>query len=233
MTAAVPAGLVAPKTRESRDHDASAKESSTADPIKVAKIKVSATIDQRKRELGDEGEQWALADTMGKLLALDDDDRARAVEDVRRLLSYFEPEATKGLLEYASAAAAPRLDDEDDDLVAALEGLLHVSRYSDGFGFDVIGWAPPEPGTPPQAICQEVKSTSGSGFHLSSNEWNIARELRAKGAASRYSVLAVRRGKAGEIPVSMDLLVDPVGLKEAGLLLLETDGYVARYTTAR
>ena len=79
-------------------------------------------------------------------------------------------------------------------------------------------------------MCLEVKSTSGGRFHLSSNEWCIAGELASKGAANRYAVLAVHRGKAGEVPVSMVLLVDPVGLKEMGLILLETDGYVAKYT---
>lgn len=170
-----------------------------------------------------------LADVVGTLLAMNDANRARAVEDVRRLLGYFEPAATKPLLEHASAAAALGQKDDDVDLIAALEGLLHVSRDSDGFGFDLIGWASPEPDSAPHAMCVEVKSTSGGGFHLSNNEWNKASELRSKGAANRYAVLAVNRGKAGEVPVSMDLLVDPVGLKEAGLLRLETDGYVAKY----
>lgn len=230
VTAAAPAGLVVPKSRRLRISEPTEQGSSTPGPIKVAKIKISPTFDQRKRELGDEGEQWALADTVGTFLAMNDSDRAIAVEDIRRLLEYFEPEATKQLLEHASAVAAPRQEDDDDDLVAALEGLLHVSRYSDGFGFDLIGWAPPEPGAPPHAMCLEVKSTSGGRFHLSSNEWCIAGELPSKGAANRYAVLAVHRGKAGEVPVSMVLLVDPVGLKEMGLILLETDGYVAKYT---
>lgn len=107
MTAAVPAGLVAPKAAEAHLREAT-EQGSLADPIKVSKIKVSATFDQRKRELGDGGEQWALADVVGTLLAMNDADRASAVEDVRRLLGYFEPAATKRLLEHASAAAAPR-----------------------------------------------------------------------------------------------------------------------------
>lgn len=233
MTAAVPAGLVAPKLPRTPVHEETKQGSEPPDRIKVSKIKVSATFDQRKRELGDEGEQWGLADAVSTFLAMTDADRASAVEDVRRLLGYFDSDASTRLLEHASAAAAPRQDDDEDDLVASLEGLLHVSRHSDGFGFDLIGWASPEPDAPPHAMCLEVKSTSGGGFHLSSNEWRVAGELKATGAANRYAVLAVHRGKAGEVPVSMDLLVDPVGLKASGLLRLEPDGYVAKYATAR
>lgn len=229
MTAMVPAGLIAPKPP--RQHaGTTSKTDGLTSPIKVSKIKVSSTFDQRKRELGDEGEQWALADVVGTFLAMNDHDRAQAVDEVRELLGLFEPEATRGLLEHASSAAAPREDEEDDDLVAAIEGLLHVSRQSDGFGFDLIGWAAPDPDSPPQAMCVEVKSTSSGSFHLSTNEWNIAQELVAKAAANRYAVLAVRRGKAGEVPTSMDLLVNPIGLHDAGLLTLDTDGYIAKYS---
>lgn len=230
MTALVPKGLVAPKPPVPRNEDGDT-EAAKAAPIKISQIKVSPTIDQRKRELGDEGEQWALADVLGKFLAMNDDERATAVQDIRRLLGYFEPGATTSLLEHASAASGPR--DDDDGLIAALEGLLHVSRHSDGFGFDIIGWASPGLGRAPQALCLEVKSTRGDGFHLSRTEWSIAGELRSKGAGDRYAVLAVRRGKSGEIPAAMDLLVDPVGLEAAGLLHLDTDGYVARYTLGR
>lgn len=228
MTAAVPPGLVVLKPAKASNHEET-EQPPDPKPIKVSKIKVDAKVDQRKRELGDEGEQWALSDVVGRLLALSDTDRAAAVDDIRRLLDYFESAATEPLLQHAGAAAAPRQDDDDEDLIAALEGLLHVSEHSDGFGFDLIGWASPEPDSAPHAMCVEVKSTTGGGFHLSNNEWGKATELRTQGAADRYAVLAVKRGQAGEVPLSMDLLVDPVGLKEAGLLRLETDGYVAKY----
>lgn len=231
VTAMIPVGLVAPKGPKPSVDAPDAGDSPTSSPIKVSKIKVGSTFDQRKRELGDEGEQWALADAVGRFLAMSDENRAQAIEGVRTLLSLFDPDATRGLLKHISAAAAPRQDQEDDELVAALEGLLHVSRQYDGFGFDLIGWAAPDPESPAQAMCMEVKSTMGGGFHLSRNEWNTARELVTKDAANRYAVLAVRRGKAGEVPIRMDLLVDPVGLNEAGLLALDTDGYMATYAT--
>ncbi len=230
VTATIPAGLVAPTAHPSAPLQPAGQDRDA--PIKVRKIKVDASIDQRKRELGDEGEQWALADVVGTFLAMTDDDRAAAVDDVRSLLERFDSEVTKNLLEHAAPAAAPRQDDEDDDLVAALVGLLHASKLSDGFGFDLIGWASPAPGLPPHATCLEVKSTTGGSFHLSSNEWRVAKALTELGAANRYAVLAVRRAKSGEVPAGMDLLVDPVRLEEAGLLTLDTDGYVVRYAVS-
>jgi hypothetical protein len=230
LTATVPAGLVPPKSAVIQLQEPTDQWAPSEDPIKVPKIKVSTTFDQRKRELGDEGEQWALADAVGTFLALNDADRVNAVDGVRRLLGYFEPAATKPLLEHANAAAAPRQQGDEDDLVAALEGLLHVSRHSDGFGFDLVGWAPPQPDAPPHAMCLEVKSTSGGGFNLSNNEWSVASKLRTRGAADYYAILAVHRGMADQVPVSMDLLVDPVCLEQAGLLLLATDGYIAKYS---
>lgn len=46
-----------------------------------------------------------------------------------------------------------------------LSGLLHVSRYSDALGFDMIGWTTSNSGER-QALCWEVKSSTGEGFHL-------------------------------------------------------------------
>ncbi|WP_407669361.1 sacsin N-terminal ATP-binding-like domain-containing protein [Ornithinimicrobium avium] len=233
VRAAVPAHLVVPahQVRASAGRKGPEAPDQRAPGIRVSKIKVTAEADRRKREHGDEGEQWALADTVAALLALDDEARALAVEDVRGLLERFDAAATEDLLAHAAAASAPREDEEDDDLIEALEGLLHVSRVSDGFGFDMVGWVAPAPDQAPCATALEVKSTSGDRFQLSSNEWRIAQALREQGAGERYAVLAVRRRKGGGVPAGMDLLVDPVHLHEVGLLTLDTSNYVAKYAT--
>src|SRR3712207_7487725 len=42
---------------------------------------------------------------------------------------------------HAETARAADLDEEE--LVDELTGLLHVARYSDAFGFDMLGWLAP------------------------------------------------------------------------------------------
>lgn len=79
-------------------------------------------------------------------------------------------------------------------LSAAVTGLLHVSLLSDGFGFDLVGWLSPAPGSPPQAMVLEVKSSATASFKISSSEWARAEELHSHGAGDRYAVLVVRRG---------------------------------------
>lgn len=119
-------------------------------------------------------------------------------------------------------ACVPGLDGED--LIEALSGLLHVSRHSDYFGFDMIGWLSPAPGGESRALCLEVKSSADEGFHLSQGEWGEAKRLREE-----YAVLVVRRAKGGGAPAGMDLLPNPVKLAEAGLLQKEPDGFRIAY----
>ena len=106
-----------------------------------------------------------------------------------------------------------------------------MSRHSDAFGFDLVGWLPLAPGSEPTAVFLEVKSSSGEGFHLSSSEWALAQRLHDGDEGNRYAVLAVRRGKGGGLPSTMDLLVNPVGLFESGQLRRDVDGYKIGYRT--
>ena len=79
-------------------------------------------------------------------------------------------------------------------------------------------------------MCLEVKSTGlQRGFHLSLGEWALAKQFHDAGHGHRYAVLAVRRSKQAGRPAGMDLLVDPVGLFEAGKLRRDVDGYVFSY----
>ncbi|MDQ3636474.1 MAG: DUF3883 domain-containing protein, partial [Actinomycetota bacterium] len=191
-------------------------------------IKVGGGVDRRKREIGDEGEQWALAAVVRDLMELDDAGRDAAMGEVVALLERrFEGAPVHAALAHAARARARDLDDEER--IDELSGLLHVSRHSDAFGFDLIGWIPPGPSREGRAVCLEVKSSGGEGFHLSRNEWSVAEKLRGEGAGDRYAVLVVRRAKGGGVPAAMDLLADPVTLVEAGLLRSEADGYQIAY----
>ena len=61
-------------------------------------------------------------------------------------------------------------DLDEEERIDELSRLLHVSRYSDAFGFDLIGWLPTLQGGKGQAICFEVKSSGGERFHLSQRQ---------------------------------------------------------------
>lgn len=143
----------------------------------------------------------------------------------------FESAPVDEALAYADRARMHDLDDEE--LIEELSGLLHVSQYSDTFGFDIVSWLPPGlVGGRGQAIFLEVKSSGGEGFHLSRSEWSLAEELNEESVGDRYAVLVVRRAKGGGTPDAMALLRDPVSLWHAGHLRREVDGYQFAYHTS-
>lgn len=200
---------------------------SVRSPKKVVAIKVRESHDRRKRELGDEGEQWALAAVLDKFLSADIAMRDKAVDEVVALLQGFEGKPVDAALSHAELVRARDVDDAE--FIDALTGLLHVSRHSDAFGFDLIGWLAPSVGAEPQAMCLEVKSSGDGGFHLTSGEWALAKDLHDDDQGDRYAVLVVRRGKDGGVPASLDLLVNPVALVHSGQLRQEVDGYQIAY----
>lgn len=207
-----------------------ASSESESKPKLVRAIKVGEQHDRRKRELGDEGEQWALAAVIGRLIGLDHLARDAAIEQIVHLLRWFKGSPVDQSLSHAPRARMKDLDEEE--LAEELVGLLLVASYSDAFGFDLIGWLPHNLNGEGQAVCLEVKSSGGKGFHLSRNEWSVAERLHDEGYGDQYAVLVVRRGKDGGVPNAMDLLRDPVSLEKAGLLRCEVDGYHVGYSSA-
>ena len=194
----------------------------------VKKIKIGASHDQRKRELGDEGERWALAAVVDALMALDNSARDTALGQIRDLLlAHFEGEPVDRALGHFESARQSDLDPEE--LIEQLSGLLHVSRYSDAFGFDLLGWLPSGSGREPQAVCLEVKSSRGQGFLYSQGEWSLATKFHEEEMGNQYAILVVRRGRTRGVPRGMDLLADPKGLVEDGLLTMDADGYQMAY----
>lgn len=213
-----PAGLVAPAERSARP----------SGPRTVARVTVNVSVDRRKKQLGDEGEAWAFAGVVSPLLALAPAARAEALDEVVALMCrYAQGPAVEAALAHRAAAASPDADEED--LVADLAGLLHVSRHGDGFGYDLLGWLPPEEGARPRAVALEVKSSAEGGFLLSRNEWATAQRFAAGAEGDAYAVLVVRRGAGGAVPIRLDLLRDPVRLVESKRLTKEEDTYRVRY----
>lgn len=180
--------------------------------------------DQRVLDrLGLDAERWVRASILSELLALETEHYVRAVESMRDLLcEVASGELVDKLVVAANEAIAEDVD--EDDRVDALTTLVHVADVSDGFGFDVIGWVAPYPGAEPQAMMLEVKSVGADrGFIVSSFEWERAEEER-----DRYAFLLALRSTSGP-PSAMELIPDPEGLRQAGLLPRDPDGWRVRY----
>ncbi len=219
LAPATPPGLAPPADRAPR----------TQGRKTVARVTVDATVDRRKKQIGDEGESWALAAVLQPLLALTPVERADALEQIAALLRQdADGGAVDAALAHLPGASSPDADDED--LLADLAGLLHVSRHGDGFGYDMLGWLSAENDAAPRAVALEVKSSRHGGFLLSRNEWATAERFSSDGRGADYAVLVVRRGLSGAVPTRLDLLPDPVAMEKEGLLKLEGDTYEVRYT---
>lgn len=180
--------------------------------------------ERRRRQVGEEGERWALAAVIQPLL--DPRVRRRALPEILELLRNFAGEPVERALAHVDAVMATDLDDEE--LIDELTGLLHVARHSDDFGFDLLGWLPSVEGADPSAMCLEVKSSADGTFHFSAGEWARASQLCDEGLADQYAVLVVRR-RSGTVPERLDLLLDPVTQCDQGLLTRRDDGYLIAY----
>ena len=208
--------VLQPGTRKERTHSRDRA---------IRAIKVDERHDRHKRELGDEGEQWALAAVVRELLSIEGEARKDAIGQIEKLLHRFKGTPVDAALSHAEQVLSRGLD--EDDLIDELREFLHVSQHSDDFGFDLVGWLAPAPGVAPRAMCLEVKSSGGKVFYLSRHEWSRAEQM-----GESYAVLVVRRSRRGGVPSGMDLLVDPCVLVGEGQLHQEVDGYQIRYGAA-
>jgi hypothetical protein len=98
-------------------------------------------------------------------------------------------------------------DLDEEELIDELTAFLHVSQYSDGFGFDLLGWLPTSADATPSALCLEVKSSGNGTVHLSTSEWSLASRFHNNEMEGSYAVLVIKRSTTGGPPVSLDLLV--------------------------
>lgn len=215
-----PAGLTPPPPRKPRTRQQH-----------VIPGKVSVDIERRKKRAGDEAESWAVTAMTRTLMELEQPARDHAIDKILDMLAQygFTGPATERVREHGEAARGRGQDDED--VIEQITKFLWVAAFSDGFGFDVLGWfADPEHPAGGYAMALEVKSASDS-FYFSSGEWAVAERMRATPEAmAAYAVLTVHPRKAGSIaPDRMDLLVDPVYLCESEQIRREVDTYRIRY----
>ncbi len=191
---------------------------------KVAAIKVSPSADHRKRQLGEQGERWALAAMISELTEMPATQRHAAIDEMLKLLNDgFHGTPVEAARAHAEAARAPDL--EVDELIDELAGFLHVSGYSDAFGFDMLGWIGDPATEEAQAALVEVKSSADGSFHLSPNEWACAETFE-----DQYSVLVVRRAPSGGVPQRLDLLNDPAALVSEDRLDKTPNGWIMKYS---
>ena len=225
ISPATPRGLQQRLRREQRVDDDPAPRSR---PVNV--VRVDPGVDQRKREIGDDAEQWALAASLAPLLVLPPAVLETALDSLAALIQrHFHGRAVDQLLGHVQRAKLA--GDDGEAFVEHVTQFLHASRISDAFGFDVLAWLPPASDENPTALLLEVKGTSQGSFHLSTGEWGRARQLYQAGDGNHYAVLAVARAANGGPPARMDLLCDPVALVEQGYLTRAADGYKVSYTT--
>lgn len=225
-----PPKLVAVRTAVTKDVAAPGtpdESSSGGHRKRITACKVDPKMDRRRKQLGDDAESWALIAVAEDFIAMDQSTRTAAIDTTLSLLDRFEGSPVDTMRRHGEAAKVPDLD--PDELIDHLHGLLHASRHSDNFGFDLLGWRA-EGDDGGRAIALEVKSSTDGGFFLSSAEWRRAEELRATpGNPASYAVLVVRRARGNAPPSAMDLLEDPCLLHSQGLLTLDTDTYQVRY----
>jgi hypothetical protein len=161
-------------------------------------------------KLGAAAESWALGAVIQALLDMPPSERQAAVRAMdARLREHFESDVVDGL----SARAKESLDAvEDDEAVDSLIRFVHVSKASDDFGFDLIGYLPGTIGQPAEVLFLEVKSSTGRSFIVSTHEWEVSEreDLRES-----YAFLVVQRGPDGQ-PKAMEILRDPPGLLAEG-----------------
>ena len=195
----------------------------TPDPKQGRKIgtrKVRESFGRDAKRRGDEGEGWVLALMLKQLLELPPAGRFQPISDARDLVRRVGTGEGPDTIAKRGTALLNRIGDVD--LQAELPAFLHVSKLSDEFGFDLLGWLPAEDGTL-RACCLEVKSSTATSFHFSLNERATSQRL-----GEEYAVVVVQRGPS-EAPDRIDVLPDPAALVSEGRILLGEDGFVASY----
>lgn len=174
--------------------------------------------------LGRTGESWAVAAVVRYLLELEPDIRRAAVHSMAdALAAVFRNPKVDALVTKAAEAVAP--DADEDDALAALESFVHVSRVSDQFGFDVLGFLPLYTDAEPEVAFFEVKSSKDRTFKVTATEWSRANDPRTR---DRYAFMVILRGKGGT-PEQMEIVPDPATRHERHELELREETWEVSY----
>jgi hypothetical protein len=174
---------------------------------------------------GRDAEKWVVASVVDNLLSLSPVALRDALEEMIGVLTAgFSGARVDALVRRAREALVSDPTD-DDDAVEALRTFVHVSRTSDQFGFDVIGYLQLQAGGSWSPALLEVKSSRDRTFKVSDTEWRRATNDDIR---SRYAFCIVLRGGA-TTPKAIELLLDPADRLAKGQLSRDTDVWLFSY----
>lgn len=143
-------------------------------------------------------------------------------ELLEALKEHYESSDIGSILSRGEEAILSNLD--EDDLIEALAGFLHLSENSDDFGCDILGYLQVNENERPKPVFLEVKGDQDRRFQVSTNEWEQAIEI-----GDSYAFLIVLREKADSKSIPFELLPNPVKLEENNLLVRDNDGWIIKY----
>ena len=103
--------------------------------------------------------------------------------------------------------------------------FVHVSKQSDDFGFDLLGFLAGTIGGNPEVLFLEVKSSAGRSFQASTHEWDVAERPSTR---ALYAFLVMPRGEGGR-PTAMEILRDPATLLDQGRITRSVNDWRVDY----
>jgi hypothetical protein len=181
----------------------------------------------RLNRLGARAEEWALSAVIDPLLALKFSERQSIIHQlVDALRMAYKGKVVERLIGRAQTAMAEDISEED--CLEALIGFLHLSRESDEFGCDLLGWLASSPNASPRPLFLEVKSDHDRRFPVSRAEWERAKVLK-----DAYAFFVVERSQDDQdgqtVPQRMVILPNPVQLHADQRLGLDPDTWRVSY----
>ena len=194
---------------------------------KITSHHVQPKNQRQLNKMGSDAEYWVLAALLNQfeqLWKISFDEFRLALEKLADVLAcHYHGDSIQKLLSFKDRALL--VEAEDDDRMEALSDFIHLSKESDSFGCDILGWLSPFEGSSPQPMFLEVKSDADRKFNVSENEW-----MQAERLAENYAFMVVLRG-AKNTPAGFELLPNPHQLANAGVekLTVVPDGRIVSY----
>lgn len=181
------------------------------------------------KKLGEEGEEWVLAamiDRLEGILKESSDVFCSVLEKLSDALKiYYKGTSVEKLISFKKQALLNI--DEPEERLDALLNFIHLSKESDSFGCDILGWMAPFPGEGDRPVFLEVKSDSDRSFNVSRAEW-----ARAEVLQDSYAFLVVLRDHEKNTPKSFEILPNPYQLAEDTKIEKDEDGWIVSYKRA-
>ena len=189
--------------------------------VRKTKVKKPHNLTEK---IGLEAENKVLAAVISKLLSYPESDLVRIIKKLKTLLSEsYDGEVVKSLMEHADNAI--KCLDDEDRLILHLANFLHLSKITDDFGCDILGFMELYNNEEAKPVFLEVKGDLDQTFQVSKHEWEQAKVL-----GPNYAFLVViRAGNRSNIKFRFELLPDPARLLDEEKLSINPDGWVVAY----